>query len=113
VSRAASTPSSLDFECTDNRMNSSPGVTDRHTPANVLGDGASDTVSGGEAADTGSDVREHPATTDSRTTTDIQRITLPPGQPLPLYPAKRTGVTPERTVSPSWDEPCSSQRSGG
>jgi hypothetical protein len=35
---------------------------------------------------------------------------LPPGRPLSLYPAKRVGVTPERIVSSSWDEPCSGRQ---
>jgi len=90
VSRVASTPSSLDFECTDNRMNSSPGVTDRHIPVNVLGGGACDTVSGGEPADTGSDVREHPATADSKTTTDIQRMFASGSAPV-VIPAETHG----------------------
>ena len=71
VSRAASTPGSLDFELTDNPMNSNDGVTERHAPANASGDEALNAVSAGPA--------EHPIVAHSSVITDTQRIIMPPG----------------------------------
>jgi hypothetical protein len=88
VSRAASTPNSLDFDSTDSLMNSSDGVTERHVPANVLADGAFTTVSGDVASGSGFVELEHASVAHSTTGTDIQRFILPPRSASFIIPAE-------------------------
>src|SRR5688500_2318884 len=94
VSRAASTPASLDFDVTVNRTNSAFGVTQRHSPATVPTVNASDAVSGEDgSAARSAEPLEHPVAAHNRTTTDIQRFIPPPGRPDLLYPRRQSGVT--------------------